>query len=149
MTETVSFRLNDQPVQLRVAPDRTLLWVLRTELGQAIPAGGLDMPGARERSAEEIVLEMRRNAAAQTKSRVWEGEAVPPEPAGRCSRSLHRPPLDLQEPVEAGDLVGGLHLALGAVLDLAAGVGLGALGGPPVGFASGADPCLSCTPCTR
>ena len=33
MTETVSFRLNDQPVQIRVAPDRTLLWVLRTDLG--------------------------------------------------------------------------------------------------------------------
>lgn len=32
MTETLSFRLNEQPVKIRVAPDRTLLWVLRTEL---------------------------------------------------------------------------------------------------------------------
>jgi aerobic-type carbon monoxide dehydrogenase small subunit (CoxS/CutS family) len=29
----VSFRLNGKPVQLSVAPDRTLLWVLRTDLG--------------------------------------------------------------------------------------------------------------------
>jgi aerobic-type carbon monoxide dehydrogenase small subunit (CoxS/CutS family) len=40
MTETVSFRLNDQPVQVRVAPDRTLLWVLRTELGLTGPKYG-------------------------------------------------------------------------------------------------------------
>ncbi len=33
MTKSVSFRLNGQPVQIQVAPDRTLLWVLRTELG--------------------------------------------------------------------------------------------------------------------
>ena len=33
MPETVSFRLNGKPVQLSVAPDRTLLWVLRTDLG--------------------------------------------------------------------------------------------------------------------
>ena len=40
MTDTVSFRLNDQPVQIRVAPDRTLLWVLRTELGMTGPKYG-------------------------------------------------------------------------------------------------------------
>ena len=40
MTETVSFRLNDQPVQIKVAPDRTLLWVLRTELGLTGPKYG-------------------------------------------------------------------------------------------------------------
>jgi aerobic-type carbon monoxide dehydrogenase small subunit (CoxS/CutS family) len=33
MTKSVSFRLNGQPVQIRVDPARTLLWVLRTELG--------------------------------------------------------------------------------------------------------------------
>lgn len=32
MTETLSFDLNGQPVLLDVAPDRTLLWVLRTDL---------------------------------------------------------------------------------------------------------------------
>jgi aerobic-type carbon monoxide dehydrogenase small subunit (CoxS/CutS family) len=33
MIETISFRLNDNPVTLRVDPDRPLLWVLRTDLG--------------------------------------------------------------------------------------------------------------------
>jgi aerobic-type carbon monoxide dehydrogenase small subunit (CoxS/CutS family) len=33
MPETVSFRLNGKPVQVSVAPERTLLWVLRTDLG--------------------------------------------------------------------------------------------------------------------
>jgi aerobic-type carbon monoxide dehydrogenase small subunit (CoxS/CutS family) len=33
MAGTVSFRLNKQPVRIDVAPDRTLLWVLRTDLG--------------------------------------------------------------------------------------------------------------------
>jgi aerobic-type carbon monoxide dehydrogenase small subunit (CoxS/CutS family) len=33
MLGTVSFRLNEQPVRIEVAPERTLLWVLRTDLG--------------------------------------------------------------------------------------------------------------------
>lgn len=33
MPDTVSFRLNKQPVSIKVATDRTLLWVLRTDLG--------------------------------------------------------------------------------------------------------------------
>jgi isoquinoline 1-oxidoreductase alpha subunit len=32
MTDTISFRLNGRPVRIKVAPDRTLLWVLRTDL---------------------------------------------------------------------------------------------------------------------
>jgi aerobic-type carbon monoxide dehydrogenase small subunit (CoxS/CutS family) len=40
MTDTVSFRLNDQPVRIEVAPDRSLLWVLRTELGLTGPKYG-------------------------------------------------------------------------------------------------------------
>lgn len=32
MTETIAFELNGQPVRLDAAPDRTLLWVLRTDL---------------------------------------------------------------------------------------------------------------------
>ena len=63
-------------VEFNYAHDYIINDILRAELGQAIPAGGLDMPGARERSAEEIVLEMRRNASAQTKTRVWEGETT-------------------------------------------------------------------------
>jgi aerobic-type carbon monoxide dehydrogenase small subunit (CoxS/CutS family) len=33
MSDTIAFRLNGQPVQLNVDQDRTLLWVLRTDLG--------------------------------------------------------------------------------------------------------------------
>ena len=33
MSETIAFQLNGQPVRVKVDPDRTLLWVLRTDLG--------------------------------------------------------------------------------------------------------------------
>jgi len=33
MTDSVSFRLNGKPIRLEVDGDRTLLWVLRTDLG--------------------------------------------------------------------------------------------------------------------
>jgi aerobic-type carbon monoxide dehydrogenase small subunit (CoxS/CutS family) len=33
MTESISFKLNDKPVRLNVDGDRTLLWVLRTDVG--------------------------------------------------------------------------------------------------------------------
>ena len=33
MSDTISFKLNDKPVQLNVDPERSLLWVLRTDLG--------------------------------------------------------------------------------------------------------------------
>jgi predicted metal-dependent peptidase len=63
-------------LQFNYAHDYIINDILRTELGfTAIPANGLDMPGARARSAEEILLEMRRNDS-QTKSRVFEGEAT-------------------------------------------------------------------------
>ena len=32
MAESIAFKLNDQPVRLKVDPERTLLWVLRTDL---------------------------------------------------------------------------------------------------------------------
>jgi aerobic-type carbon monoxide dehydrogenase small subunit (CoxS/CutS family) len=40
MTESVSFRLNRQPVTIQIAPDRDLLWVLRTELALTGPKYG-------------------------------------------------------------------------------------------------------------
>lgn len=40
MSEIVAFELNDQPVRVKVAPDRTLLWVLRTDLGLTGPKYG-------------------------------------------------------------------------------------------------------------
>lgn len=48
----------------------------------AIPAGGLDMEGAREKSAEQIVLEMRRKGqSVASRSRVFDGVAVSAEQA--------------------------------------------------------------------
>lgn len=32
MADTIAFQLNDQPVRLKVDPERALLWVLRTDL---------------------------------------------------------------------------------------------------------------------
>ena len=65
-------------VQFNYAHDYIINDMLRAELGfQHIPAGGLDMPGAREKSAEQIVLEMRKNAAQmQSKTRVFDGEST-------------------------------------------------------------------------
>jgi predicted metal-dependent peptidase len=62
-------------LEFNYAHDYIINDILRVELGVAqVPAGGLDMPGARTRSAEEIVLEMRRNAADMpSKTAVFDG----------------------------------------------------------------------------
>jgi predicted metal-dependent peptidase len=62
-------------LEFNYAHDYIINDILRVELGfTSIPAGGLDMPGARHRSAEEIVLEMRKSRELmQTRSQVWEG----------------------------------------------------------------------------
>ena len=65
-------------LEFNYAHDYIINDMLRAELGvRTIPANGLDMPGAREKSAEEIVLEMRRNADGMaSRSRVWDGAQV-------------------------------------------------------------------------
>lgn len=64
-------------LEFNYAHDYIINDTLREVLGMPIPAGGLDMAGARDRSAEEIVLEMRRQAKSQqSKSRVWQGQEV-------------------------------------------------------------------------
>jgi predicted metal-dependent peptidase len=65
-------------LEFNYAHDYIINDILRVELGFAeIPAGGLDMPGARLKSAEQIVLEMRRKAdRQQTKSQVWQGHEI-------------------------------------------------------------------------
>jgi predicted metal-dependent peptidase len=65
-------------LEFNYAHDYIINDILRTELGfTSIPAGGLDMPGARARTAEDIVIEMRRNAELmQSRSQVFEGKAV-------------------------------------------------------------------------
>ena len=52
--------------------------MLRHALGvTTIPAGGLDMPGARDKSAEEIVVEMRRlSNSMSSRTQVWEGKVA-------------------------------------------------------------------------
>ncbi len=65
-------------LEFNYAHDYIINDILRVEMGfPTIPAGGLDMPGARNRSAEDIVLEMRRNAdLMQSRSRVFEGQTA-------------------------------------------------------------------------
>lgn len=62
-------------LEFNYAHDYIINDILRAELGfTSIPAGGLDMPGARARTAEDIVIEMRRNAdLMQSKTKVFEG----------------------------------------------------------------------------
>ncbi len=90
-------------LEFNYAHDYIINDILRVELGfPVIPAGGLDMPGAREKSAEQIVLEMRRNADLMpSKSSVFEGQPVTLRgvvgPAGGSG-----PPPDRQQ---AGDVL--------------------------------------------
>jgi predicted metal-dependent peptidase len=65
-------------LEFNYAHDYIINDMLRAALGVAtIPAGGLDMPGAREKSAEQIVVEMRRNGEfVSSRSRVWDGEVT-------------------------------------------------------------------------
>ncbi|WP_181832884.1 vWA domain-containing protein [Bosea caraganae] len=62
-------------LEFNYAHDYIINDMLRHALGRAtIPAGGLDMPGARAKSAEEIVLEMRRTGNfMNSRTQVWEG----------------------------------------------------------------------------
>ncbi len=63
-------------LEFNYAHDYIINDILRHELGfTTVPAGGLDMPGAREKGAEEIVLEMRRNAESmKSKTQVFDGK---------------------------------------------------------------------------
>lgn len=68
-------------LEFNLAHDYIINDMLRAELGvQTIPAGGLDMPGAKDKSAEEIVLEMRRKSQGQRPTRVWDAPGAPSEP---------------------------------------------------------------------
>ncbi|HVE88502.1 MAG TPA: VWA-like domain-containing protein [Burkholderiaceae bacterium] len=64
--------------EFNYAHDYIINDILRSELGVAvIPASGLDMPGAKAKSAEQIVLEMRRRGdSIASRSQVWEGQPV-------------------------------------------------------------------------
>ncbi len=68
-------------LEFNYAHDYIINDMLRHALGvTTIPAGGLDMPGAREKSAEEIILEMRRSGSSMaSRTQVWEGAIVTAE----------------------------------------------------------------------
>jgi predicted metal-dependent peptidase len=95
-----------QHLEFNYAHDYIINDILRTELGVDVPAGGLDMPGASKRSAEEIVLDMRRNAPLMpSKTAVFDGRETTIGrmfgPGGSPARG------DGESPAEAGDVLGG------------------------------------------
>jgi predicted metal-dependent peptidase len=63
-------------LEFNYAHDYIINDILRAELGFThVPAGGLDMPGAKEKSAEQIVLEMRKDGdKMRSKTQVWDGQ---------------------------------------------------------------------------
>lgn len=65
-------------LEFNYAHDYIINDILRAELGFThVPAGGLDMPGAKEKSAERIVLEMRKHGEQmQSRTKVWDGQSV-------------------------------------------------------------------------
>ena len=89
-------------LEFNYAHDYIINDILRVELGFAsIPAGGLDMPGARLKSAEQIVLEMRRNADLMpSRSQVWEGAEIS---VRRVFSGAKGSPADADRVAEDGD----------------------------------------------
>ncbi len=63
-------------LEFNYAHDYIINDILRAELGFThVPAGGLDMPGAKEKSAERIVIEMRKHGdQVKSKTQVWDGQ---------------------------------------------------------------------------
>lgn len=95
-----------QHLEFNYAHDYIINDILRGELGTDVPAGGLEMPGASKRSAEEIVLEMRRNADIMpSKTAVFGGQETT---VGRMFGPRGRGQGGAQggETLEAGDVMG-------------------------------------------
>ena len=96
-----------QHLEFNYAHDYIINDILRLELSaEDVPAGGLDMPGASKRSAEEIVLEMRRNAAIMpSMTAVFGGQETT---IGRMfgPRGRSQAGGESAEQAEAGDVLG-------------------------------------------
>lgn len=73
MPETVSFHLNGQPVKIPVASNRTLLWVLRTELGLTGPKYGC---GINQCGVCTVLVDHRAVRACNLKARAVAGKEV-------------------------------------------------------------------------
>ena len=99
-------------LEFNYAHDYIINDILRIELGfESIPAGGLDMPGAREKSAEEIVLAFRKGGRQmQSQTRVWEGQAVAADRifGSNQQKTMHRSAVgrDTDAGEMAGDVLG-------------------------------------------
>jgi predicted metal-dependent peptidase len=94
-------------LEFNYAHDYIINDLLRAELGFAtIPANGLDLPGAREKSAEAILLEMRREGHEMaSRTRVFDGDAV--SVRARFPGAGHGPPQrGATGDDEAGDVLG-------------------------------------------
>jgi predicted metal-dependent peptidase len=85
--------VGSDPLRFNFAHDYIINDILRAELQvQKIPAGGLDWPGARLLSAEEILLEMEKNPqSAPAPSQVWQGSPCAGSKPGRPGGSGGRP----------------------------------------------------------
>ena len=94
-----------QHLEFNYAHDYIINDILRLELGvDRVPAGGLEMHGASKRSAEEIVLEMRRNAAIMpSKTSVFAGRETT---VGRMFGARSRAGAEGGEQADAGDVLG-------------------------------------------
>ena len=73
MPDTISFRLNGQPVRIDVAPDRTLLWVLRTELGLTGPKFGC---GIQQCGACTVLVDHRAMRSCSVEMKSVQGKDV-------------------------------------------------------------------------
>jgi predicted metal-dependent peptidase len=88
-------------LEFNYAHDYIINDILRAELGFThVPAGGLDMPGAKEKSAEQIVIEMRKDGdKMQSKTQVWDGQSI------SARGALNQPGQGQQQPDDAGDVM--------------------------------------------
>jgi len=88
-------------LEFNYAHDYIINDILRAELGFThVPAGGLDMPGAKEKSAERIVLEMRKHGEQmQSRTKVWGGQSV------SARGALHQPGQGQRAADDAGDVL--------------------------------------------
>jgi hypothetical protein len=79
--------VGSDPLRFNYAHDYIINDILRVELGLThVPAGGLDRPGARLMSAEEILLEMEKNPGSRPSGGVWRiGRGRPSPGAGEGS----------------------------------------------------------------
>jgi predicted metal-dependent peptidase len=139
--------IGSDPLQFNYAHDYIINDILRGELGFAqVPAGGLDWPGARLMSAEEILLQMEQNPEQnQRGSGVWsrggrdsqhgsgQGQEAEGEPQGdvldsRLEREWYpdESASDQQAQAEAMKEMAGKALSLGRAMDAMKGLGRGA-----------------------